>query len=85
MYIHTARSAIVHLTFIPVLCYNIYMKQVHIIDTVDDIVMIAEFRDDHYNEMVRRGWISYNNWLKDTPIEVMQSKHLVLFLQETSI
>ena len=61
------------------------MKQVHIIDTVDDIVMVAEFRDDHYNEMTRRGWISYNNWLKDTPIEVMQSKHLVLFLQETSI
>ena len=61
------------------------MKQVHIIDSVDDIVMVANFSDDHYNEMVRRGWISYNNWLMKTPIEVMQSKHLIAFLNETSI
>ena len=67
------------------MCYNTYMKQVHIIDSVDDIVMVAHFSDDHYNEMVRRGWISYNNWLMKKPIEVMQRKHLVAFLNETSI
>ena len=61
------------------------MNKIHIIDSLDDILFVATFQDDHYFEMTRRGWITVNRWLKNEPIEVMSYEHIMEFFKETAL
>lgn len=61
------------------------MKVVHIIDGVGDVLMEAKFRVEHYIEMVNRGWIKKNSWIRpDETIEVMDYQNLQLFFAEVA-
>jgi hypothetical protein len=62
------------------------MKQVYVVDSVSDVLMIASLREEHYIEMCNRGWIKVNGWIvPEQLIEVIGHDHLIAFLRETGL
>jgi hypothetical protein len=62
------------------------MKQVNVVDSVSDILMIAMLREEHYVEMCNRGWIKSIGWIvPGQRVEVIEHTHLIAFLRETGL
>ena len=61
-------------------------KQVLVIDSVGDILMESRFRNSHYEEMRRRGWIQPNEWIRPgQTVDTICSDKLIEFFKEAGI
>lgn len=67
--------------------YNTLMTiQVLVIDSVGDILMEGRFRDSHYEEMCRRGWIKQNGWIyPGQVVDTIRMDKLTEFFKEAGI
>ena len=61
-------------------------QAVVIVDSVDDVLMTALVKPDHFQLMVARGWITSNGWLfPDKTVYTMPHTRLVEFLEEAAL
>lgn len=64
------------------------MHKVLVVDSIDDVLMEALFRTEHYMEMCNRGWIKPSRWLATRPgetVEVIRHEKLVEFFAEVAV
>ena len=62
------------------------MHKVLVVDSIDDILMEALFRAEHYMEMCNRGWIKPNRWIREgQTADAIRHEKLVDFFKEVAI
>lgn len=61
------------------------MHKVLVLDDIDDVLMEASFRTEHFVEMCNRGWIKPNRWIRQgVTVEVIRYQMLIKFFAESA-